>query len=61
MGDTVLQMGRWFGHKNPHGSRFNLHARWAAERFPPDCGGRSLSSNSNKDAIFKDLKPDEIL
>ena len=61
MGDTVLQMGRWLGTKILHGSRINLHARWLRNVFRQIAEADRYLRIQIKDAIFKDLKPDEIL
>jgi hypothetical protein len=62
MGDTVLQMGRWFGHKKSYIDLISIYMQDGLRilfRHIAD-SDRYLRAQI-KDAIFRNLRPDEIL
>lgn len=62
MGDTVLQMGRWFGHKKPHIDLIQIYMQEGLRiLFRHIAEADRYLRIQIKDAIFRDLRPDEIL
>ena len=62
MGDTVLQMGRWFGHKKSYMDLVSIYMQDGLRNvFRQIAEADRYLRIQIKDAIFKDLKPDEIL
>ena len=62
MGDTVLQMGRWFGHKKSYMDLVSIYMQEGLRTlFRQIAEADRYLRIQIKDAIFKDLRPDEIL
>lgn len=62
MGDTVLQMGRWFGHKKPHIDLIQIYMQEGLRTlFRHIAEADRYLRIQIKDAIIRGLKPDEIL
>jgi len=62
MGDSVLQMGRWFGHKKPYLDLINIYVQEGMRILFRDIADADRYLRIQiKDAIFRDLKPNEIL
>ena len=62
MGDTVLQMGRWFGHKKSYIDLISIYIQDGLRiLFRHIADADRYLRVQIKDAIFRDLRPDEIL
>jgi len=62
MGDTVLQMGRWFGHKKSYIDLISIYVQDGLRiLFRHIAEADRYLRVQIKDAIFRDLRPDEIL
>jgi len=62
MGDTVLQMGRWFGHKKSHIDLIQIYMQEGLRTlFRHIAEADRYLRIQIKDAIFRDLNPEEIL
>jgi hypothetical protein len=62
MGDTVLQMGRWFGHKKSYIDLISIYMQDRLRLLFRDIAeADSYLRRQIKDAIFRGLRPDEIL
>ena len=62
MGDTVLQMGRWFGHKKSYIDLISIYMQDNLRVVFRDIADADRYLRVQiKDAIFRGLRPDEIL
>ena len=62
MGDTVLQMGRWFGHKKSYIDLISIYMQDGLRvLFRHIAEADRYLRVQIKDAIFRDLRPDQIL
>jgi hypothetical protein len=62
MGDTVLQMGRWFGHKKSYIDLISIYIQDGLRVLFRDIADADKHLRVQiKDAIFRNLRPDEIL
>ena len=62
MGDTVLQMGRWFGHKKSYIDLISIYIQDGLRVLFRDIADADKHLRVQiKDAIFRNLSPDEIL
>jgi len=62
MGDTVLQMGRWFGHKRNYIDLIQIYMQEGLQiLFRHIAEADRYLRIQIKDAIFRNLNPDEIL
>jgi hypothetical protein len=62
MGDTVLQMGRWFGHKKSYIDLISIYMQDGLRiLFRHIAEADRYLRVQIKDAIFRDLKPEEVL
>lgn len=62
MGDTVLQMGRWFGHKKDYIDLISIYMQEGIRTLFRDIADADRYLRIQiKDAIFRGLEPDEIL
>jgi len=62
MGDTVLQMGRWFGHKKSYIDLISIYMQDGLRILFRDIADADRYLRVQiKDAIFRNLRPDEIL
>ena len=62
MGDTVLQMGRWFGHKKSYIDLISIYIQDGIRVLFRDIADADKHLRVQiKDAIIRNLRPDEIL